>query len=612
MSLPYLTAESMLNRGQRLEVLFFLLLVSGSSTSYAQLVLYDGAVGDADPVTQGWDLTLNANPSIASVTPDPANDLVKIKVAADLGGDPGDPRDWSYSLPLNLASLQDEVGDDSYHWTLQFQLNEFIFMGFPTGATQHTYSDFQLHTGTASGSAGYLDRVFIQAAGLRFPSTSSGPQFHPDFAFEPSKVVLPTDPSGSPPEFDITPNWNNMLDMTELTFNRVGGRVEVYTNGDLLFSGNSHVNQTSSTQVDFNDNANSERVDMNWSRFEVGDAIPLLVSTPPNPHALYDGSYFGGNPIKQGWQVEPLSPGLTLTPDGGTNSVRLENSNSNFRFKVVNGLRKTVDEATDDNYKWSVTFSADETNNESAVLKFTGNSRRETIDFQGTQIVVQPSVTGGGAPLEAAAGFDMTITPGETPNFSSMSDVNELVCYRNGDEVLITINGDIVFRGVGGIQSLSPGQLDISNTTDGGVLATDITLYGVSISTTLEGDYDGDNDVDEDDFAVWRNNFGTIVPYNPPQEIYRVDGNLNGIIDAADYTIWRDHFGETVPFLGLTVPGAGSASAVPEPSTGFLACFSMAWGAGLLRGRFRYPGNGQRSSASLHRRRTADDRQQRL
>jgi hypothetical protein len=35
--------------------------LASSSSVFAQLVLYDGALGDADPVTQGWYLALNAD-----------------------------------------------------------------------------------------------------------------------------------------------------------------------------------------------------------------------------------------------------------------------------------------------------------------------------------------------------------------------------------------------------------------------------------------------------------------------------------------------------------------------------------------------------------------------
>lgn len=82
-------------------------------------------------------------------------------------------------------------------------------------------------------------------------------------------------------------------------------------------------------------------------------------------------------------------------------------------------------------------------------------------------------------------------------------------------------------------------------------------------SAPLPGDYDDDGFVDEEDYDVWKSNFGT--------SFADADGNGNGIVDAADYTIWRDNLGA----------GSGSLAAVPEPSAtlllivgfvGFLHC----------------------------------------
>jgi hypothetical protein len=64
------------------------------------------------------------------------------------------------------------------------------------------------------------------------------------------------------------------------------------------------------------------------------------------------------------------------------------------------------------------------------------------------------------------------------------------------------------------------------------------------ISTTLNGDYNGNGKVDAADYVLWRNN---------PTDF----GGSGG------YTTWRANFGNP--------PGAGSASAVPEPSICFLA-----------------------------------------
>lgn len=73
------------------------------------------------------------------------------------------------------------------------------------------------------------------------------------------------------------------------------------------------------------------------------------------------------------------------------------------------------------------------------------------------------------------------------------------------------------------------------------------------------GDYDGDGDVDADDYTTWRNAFGQGGPSLP------ADGNGDGIVNAPDYTIWRDAF-------------AQQPLAVPEPIAAVLALVATAPG----------------------------------
>jgi hypothetical protein len=108
------------------------------------------------------------------------------------------------------------------------------------------------------------------------------------------------------------------------------------------------------------------------------------------------------------------------------------------------------------------------------------------------------------------------------------------------------------------------------------------------------GDYDGNGTVGNEDYDLWRANFGTTAA--------AADGNGNGVVDAADYVLWRDNLGGTGGTVGMitgtfdsvmvtdfdsvmggmafqvnysptrvqlqvVAGGAGFGEAVPEPST---------------------------------------------
>jgi hypothetical protein len=75
----------------------------------------------------------------------------------------------------------------------------------------------------------------------------------------------------------------------------------------------------------------------------------------------------------------------------------------------------------------------------------------------------------------------------------------------------------------------------------------------------LPGDYDLSTVVDEDDFLLWRANFGE-VGESP------IDGNGNGVVDAADYTIWRDNLGKTLADVPPDAPRGIEARAVGPTS----------------------------------------------
>ncbi|MCA9240640.1 MAG: multicopper oxidase domain-containing protein [Planctomycetales bacterium] len=68
------------------------------------------------------------------------------------------------------------------------------------------------------------------------------------------------------------------------------------------------------------------------------------------------------------------------------------------------------------------------------------------------------------------------------------------------------------------------------------------------------GDYDQDGDVDPDDYALWRDTYGSTGID------LAADGNNDGMVDAADYTIWRDNVS-----AGAVAPPANASA--PEPAS---------------------------------------------
>ncbi|MGD9634363.1 MAG: PQQ-dependent sugar dehydrogenase, partial [Pirellulales bacterium] len=77
-----------------------------------------------------------------------------------------------------------------------------------------------------------------------------------------------------------------------------------------------------------------------------------------------------------------------------------------------------------------------------------------------------------------------------------------------------------------------------------GATAAGARIFRVRYVNPVAGDYNIDGTVNDADYQVWRNNFGSNL-------YLAADGNRNGVVDAGDYTIWRD---------AAAAPAAGTAS----------------------------------------------------
>jgi hypothetical protein len=76
----------------------------------------------------------------------------------------------------------------------------------------------------------------------------------------------------------------------------------------------------------------------------------------------------------------------------------------------------------------------------------------------------------------------------------------------------------------------------------------------------VQGDFDGDLDVDGNDFLVWQKGLTTAGGGSATTG----DANGDGNVDGADFTLWAQAFGT----------GSGGVGAVPEPATGALGVFA--------------------------------------
>jgi hypothetical protein len=111
---------------------------------------------------------------------------------------------------------------------------------------------------------------------------------------------------------------------------------------------------------------------------------------------------------------------------------------------------------------------------------------------------------------------------------------------------------------------ISSQQVPASVNGNGNIDAVEWFLLQIAATP---GDYNRDGDVDDDDFIVWLEKFGT----NDPS----ADGNKNGVVDNGDYVVWRKFYGSSGAG-GFTLTRIEEASAfVPEPSVAALLALAV-------------------------------------
>ena len=87
----------------------------------------------------------------------------------------------------------------------------------------------------------------------------------------------------------------------------------------------------------------------------------------------------------------------------------------------------------------------------------------------------------------------------------------------------------------------------------------------------VAGDYDGNGQVNLQDYNTWRLAYGSAAA--------AADGNHNGIVDAADYVVWGKQFAGVGSGSGISALTA----AIPEPGSLVLVVLATATAVAAVR-----------------------------
>lgn len=136
---------------------------------------------------------------------------------------------------------------------------------------------------------------------------------------------------------------------------------------------------------------------------------------------------------------------------------------------------------------------------------------------------------------------------------------NTLISFGNGGNIYhtsVTNGSNAAFPDLGQAPYSAAYRTSVlsalTTTTDHLPVVAD---YSFATAIGIAGDYDHSGVVNETDYKVWRNSYGSITNLV-------ADGNHNGIVDGPDYIVWRDHMGSSGSAAILDL-----AAEVPEPAT---------------------------------------------
>jgi hypothetical protein len=150
------------------------------------------------------------------------------------------------------------------------------------------------------------------------------------------------------------------------------------------------------------------------------------------------------------------------------------------------------------------------------------------------------------------------VTPSDPPVFIAHGTQDTLVPMNQSVRLATALNAEDIEH-----------VMRVVNGAGHGFGAQDPTVNAEAIAfltaqlTRIPGDFNWDDTVDDADFLLWKQEFGTHRPNS--------DGNADGIVDAADYVVWRKFVGATADSWSAGLLTSTAGAVIPEPTSLALA-----------------------------------------